>query len=179
MASLRFEWQTAVFESRANVPHKSGFYKSDPFPLPDVSETGPCPSVRPSLRSGVPHSGPAPWARRDGPSMAQHGSPGIHAGRPTTQNLRSASRRAGRSKTIAKTRSTARRGGLQADLFSEAHFSKQAGWQQSIYRRYPPRTNFSSASKSGIFATWSPTCTAARSSGLSGTSTKLSWLSRR
>ncbi|KAB0489264.1 hypothetical protein F7Q95_15825 [Pseudomonas psychrophila] len=66
--------------------------------------------------------------------MAQHGSPGIHAGRPTTQNLRSASRRAGRSKTSAKTRSTARRGGLQADLFSEAHFSKQAGWQQSIYR---------------------------------------------
>ena len=28
-----------------------------------------------------------------GPSMAQHGSPGIHAGRTTTQNLRSASRR--------------------------------------------------------------------------------------
>ena len=26
------------------------------------------------------------------------------------------------------------RGGLQADLFSEAHFSKQAGWQQSIYK---------------------------------------------
>ena len=40
-----------------------------------------------------PRSGPAPWPRRDGPSMAQHGSPGIHAGRTTTQNLRSASRR--------------------------------------------------------------------------------------
>ena len=93
----------------------------------------PCPSVRPSLRSGVPRSGPAPWARRDGPSMAQHGSPGIHAGRPTTQNLLSASRGAGRSKTTAKTRSTSRRGGLQADLFSEAHFFKQSGWQQSIY----------------------------------------------
>ena len=35
----------------------------------------------------------APWARRDGPSLAQHGSPGIHAGRPTAQNLHSASRR--------------------------------------------------------------------------------------
>ncbi|RUT32082.1 hypothetical protein WG29040_22725, partial [Pseudomonas sp. PAMC 29040] len=30
-----------------------------------------------------PRSGPAPWPRRDGPSMAQHGSPGIHAGRTT------------------------------------------------------------------------------------------------
>ena len=40
-----------------------------------------------------PRSGPAPWPRRDGPSMAQHGSPGIHAGRTTTQNLLSASRR--------------------------------------------------------------------------------------
>ena len=41
-----------------------------------------------------PHSGPAPWARRHGPSMAHRGSPGIHAGRPTPQNLHSASRRA-------------------------------------------------------------------------------------
>ena len=39
-----------------------------------------------------PHSGPAPWARRNGPSMAHHGSPGIHAGRPTARNLHSASR---------------------------------------------------------------------------------------
>jgi len=70
----------------------------------------PCPSVRPSLRSGVPHSGPAPWARRDGPSLAQHGSPGIHAGRPTAQNLLSASRRGGQIK------STARRGGRPAGL---------------------------------------------------------------
>ena len=52
-----------------------------------------------------PHSGPAPWARRDGPSLAQHGSPGIHAGRPTTRNLHSASRRGGRSRS--KTRSQA------------------------------------------------------------------------
>ena len=55
-----------------------------------------------SLR--FPHSGPAPWARRHGPSLAHHGSPGIHAGRPTTQNLHSASRRASKSKA----RSTAK-----------------------------------------------------------------------
>ncbi|MCH4870432.1 hypothetical protein EQV90_16440 [Pseudomonas sp. TMW22089] len=46
-----------------------------------------------------PRSGPAPWPRRDGPSMAQHGSPGIHAGRTTTQNLLSASRRGSRSRS--------------------------------------------------------------------------------
>ncbi|ARQ76390.1 hypothetical protein B6D87_20255 [Pseudomonas fragi] len=39
-----------------------------------------------------PRSGSAPWARRHGPSMAHRGSPGIHAGRPTPQNLLSASR---------------------------------------------------------------------------------------
>ncbi|WLI48165.1 nucleoid-structuring protein H-NS [Pseudomonas beijingensis] len=37
-----------------------------------------------------PHSGIAPWARREGPSMAQRGYPGIHAGMPTPQRLRSA-----------------------------------------------------------------------------------------
>ena len=62
-----------------------------------------------------PHSGPAPWARRDGPSLAQHGSPGIHAGRPTAQNLLSASRRGGQIK------STARRGGRPAGLVGGLH----------------------------------------------------------
>ncbi|MBD0687208.1 nucleoid-structuring protein H-NS [Pseudomonas sp. PSB18] len=38
-----------------------------------------------------PHSGIAPWARREGSSMAQRGYPGIHAGVPTTQCLCSAS----------------------------------------------------------------------------------------
>ncbi|WP_434674604.1 nucleoid-structuring protein H-NS [Pseudomonas sp. R1-15] len=38
-----------------------------------------------------PHSGIAPWARREGPSLAQRGYPGIHAGMPTAQCLRSAS----------------------------------------------------------------------------------------
>ena len=59
-----------------------------------------------------PRSGSAPWARRDGPSMAQHGSPGIHAGRPTTQNLHSASRRGDRSRSRSK--SKARQGKSKA-----------------------------------------------------------------
>jgi len=45
----------------------------------------------PRLGSACPHSGIAPWARREGPSMAQRGYPGIHAGMPTAQCLRSAS----------------------------------------------------------------------------------------
>ncbi|KAB0491624.1 hypothetical protein F7Q95_08600 [Pseudomonas psychrophila] len=47
--------------------------------------------------------------------MAQHGSPGIHAGRPTAQNLLSASRRGGQIK------STARRGGRPAGLVGGLH----------------------------------------------------------
>ncbi|ALQ01831.1 hypothetical protein AK973_1382 [Pseudomonas brassicacearum] len=38
-----------------------------------------------------PHSGIAPWARREGPFMAQRGYLGIHAEVPTPQCLRSAS----------------------------------------------------------------------------------------
>ena len=44
----------------------------------------------PRLGSAYPLSGIAPWARREGPSMAQRGYPGIHAGMPTPQCLRSA-----------------------------------------------------------------------------------------
>ena len=44
----------------------------------------------PRLGEVFPHSGIAPWARREGPSMAQRGYPGIHAGMPTPQCLRSA-----------------------------------------------------------------------------------------
>ncbi len=47
--------------------------------------------LAPRLGSVCPHSGIAPWARREGPSMAQRGYPGIHAGMPTPQRLRSAS----------------------------------------------------------------------------------------
>ncbi|WP_230153556.1 nucleoid-structuring protein H-NS [Pseudomonas brassicacearum] len=45
----------------------------------------------PRLGSACPNEGIAPWARREGPSMAQRGYPCIHAGMPTTQCLRSAS----------------------------------------------------------------------------------------
>ena len=62
--------QTATKVSKKALPHRSAFA---------------------SLR--FPRAGPAPWARRDGPSLAQRGSPGIHAGRPTTQNLHSASQK--------------------------------------------------------------------------------------
>ncbi|WP_156331379.1 MULTISPECIES: nucleoid-structuring protein H-NS [Pseudomonas] len=44
----------------------------------------------PRLGSACPNEGIAPWARREGPSMAQRGYPGIHAGMPTPQCLRSA-----------------------------------------------------------------------------------------
>ncbi len=47
--------------------------------------------LAPRFGSVCPHSGIAPWARREGPSMAQRGYPGIHAGMPTPQRLRSAS----------------------------------------------------------------------------------------
>ncbi|CAE6929118.1 conserved protein of unknown function [Pseudomonas marincola] len=36
---------------------------------------------------GFPHSIVAPWARRDGPSLAQRDSRSIHAARPTAQRL--------------------------------------------------------------------------------------------
>ncbi|CAN1604284.1 protein of unknown function [Pseudomonas mediterranea] len=56
-----------------------------------------------------PHSGIAPWARREGPSMAQRGYPGIHAGIPTTQCLRSALVVNGASKIKSKAKAKARR----------------------------------------------------------------------
>ncbi|PAA31852.1 hypothetical protein CJU73_02160 [Pseudomonas fragi] len=49
-------------------------------------------------------SGSTPWARRDGPSMAHRGCPGIHAGRPTPQNLLSASREGRQIKSTAAPR---------------------------------------------------------------------------
>jgi hypothetical protein len=61
----------------------------------------------PRLGSVFPHSGIAPWARREGPSLAQRVYPGIHAGMPTAQCLRSASVVNGAPKST----STARRPG--------------------------------------------------------------------
>jgi len=55
-----------------------------------------------------PRSGSAPWARRHGPSMAHRGSPGIHAGRPTPQNLLSASREGRQIKSTTPRRPTGR-----------------------------------------------------------------------
>ncbi len=46
--------------------------------------------LAPRLGSVCPNEGIAPWARREGPSMAQRGYLGIHAEVPTTQYLRSA-----------------------------------------------------------------------------------------
>ena len=66
----------------------------------------------PRLGSVCPHSGIAPWARREGPSMVQRGYPGIHAGMPTTQCLRSASVVNGAPRST----STPPRGGLTAGL---------------------------------------------------------------
>ena len=45
----------------------------------------------PRLGSACLNEGIAPWARREGPSMAQRGYLGIHAEVPTPQCLRSAS----------------------------------------------------------------------------------------
>ena len=60
-----------------------------------------------------PRSGSTPWARRDGPSIAHRGSPGIHAGRSTPQNLLSASREGRQIKsTAAPRRPTGRPAGL-------------------------------------------------------------------
>ena len=48
------------------------------------------PPLGTSLRLGVPERRHYSVGRRDGPSMAQRGYPGIHAGMPTAQCLRSA-----------------------------------------------------------------------------------------
>ncbi|WP_339491729.1 nucleoid-structuring protein H-NS [Pseudomonas sp. EA_15y_Pfl2_R67] len=47
--------------------------------------------MAPRLGSACLNEGIAPWARREGPSMALRGYLGIHAEVPTAQCLRSAS----------------------------------------------------------------------------------------
>ncbi|WP_216359960.1 hypothetical protein, partial [Pseudomonas ogarae] len=54
------------------------------------------------------NEGIAPWARREGPSMAQRGYPGIHAGMPTAQCLRSASVVNGAPKIKSQSKAKAR-----------------------------------------------------------------------
>ncbi|WP_218575615.1 hypothetical protein, partial [Pseudomonas sp. PICF6] len=49
------------------------------------------PPLGTSPRLGVPERRHCSVGRREGPSMAQRGYPGIHAGMPTPQCLRSAS----------------------------------------------------------------------------------------
>ncbi len=49
------------------------------------------PPLGTSPRLGVPSLRHCSVGRREGPSMAQRGYPGIHAGMPTSQCLRSAS----------------------------------------------------------------------------------------
>ena len=89
-----------------------------------------------------PRSGPAPWARRHGPSLAHRGSPGIHAGRPTPQNLLSASRRGGQIK------STAHRGGRPAGLFGSRVLRNLCRYsvagQALMWERACSRTTFAS-----------------------------------
>ena len=85
----------------------------------------------PRLGSVCPHSGIAPWARREGPSMAQRGYPGIHAGMPTPQCLRSAIVVDG----ALRSTSTPPRGGLRADLvLGETAFLL---WERACSRRRP------------------------------------------
>ncbi|WP_218130127.1 hypothetical protein, partial [Pseudomonas sp. NFACC13-1] len=49
------------------------------------------PPLGASPRLGMPERRQCSVGRREGPSMAQRGYPGIHAGMPTAQCLRSAS----------------------------------------------------------------------------------------
>ena len=67
-------------------------YSESLFPNAEKVTKKACPWRTAFAALRFPRSGPAPWARRHGPSMAHRGSPGIHAGQPTTQNLLSASR---------------------------------------------------------------------------------------
>ena len=80
-----------------------------------------------------PRSGSAPWARRHRPSMAHRGSPGIHAGRPTPQNLLSASREGGQIKS--------RRGGRPAGLFECRIFDRHMSlWEPGLPAMQAPRS---------------------------------------
>ncbi|SEP16857.1 hypothetical protein SAMN03159293_05393, partial [Pseudomonas sp. NFACC39-1] len=89
----------------------------------------------PRLGSVCPHSGIAPWARREGPSMAQRGYPGIHAGMPTAQYLHSASVVNGAPRSKASARRPDSRPGYSGCTPSELF--EQNLWEQSLLARRP------------------------------------------
>ena len=102
---------------------------------PQKEPKRPCPWRTAFAALRFPRSGSAPWARRHGPSLAHRGSPGIHAGRPTPQNLLSASRWGGYIKIKSL------RGG------------RPACWCQCVLRNFSSRQVFifrTSAPGSGI-----------------------------
>ncbi|HBP48106.1 MAG TPA: hypothetical protein DD669_09745 [Pseudomonas sp.] len=68
--------------------------------------------------------------------MAHRGSPGIHAGRPTPQNLLSASREGWQIK------STAPRGGRPAGLFGSCVVPRQRLQKHSLPNRTLPATEY-------------------------------------
>ncbi len=76
-------WRFRSYSGSLSKSRNAGPGESNQSALPHHSA--------PRLGSVCPHSGIAPWARREGPSIAQRGYLGIHAEVPTTQYLRSAS----------------------------------------------------------------------------------------
>ena len=98
-ASLRSSAATGKQLSRVHIRHLHltailvSPLRRVPFvKQPQKEPKRPCPWRTAFAALRFPRSGSAPWARRHGPSLAHRGSPGIHAGRPTPQNLLSASR---------------------------------------------------------------------------------------
>ncbi len=105
------------------------------------------PPLGASPRLGMPERRHCSVGRREGPSMAQRGYPGIHAGMPTPQCLRSAIVVNGASRSKAKARRPDSR-----PVFSVVHPSEL--WEQSLLARRPdcrpispavPRTQWSCA----------------------------------
>ena len=86
------------------------FWKSREPDQPKVTKNALPHHSAPRFGSVRPHSGIAPWARREGPSMAQRGYPGIHAGMPTAQCLRSASVVNGASRSRSRSKAKQERG---------------------------------------------------------------------
>ena len=89
----------------------------------------------PRLGSACPNPGIAPWARREGPSMAQRGYLGIHAEVPTAQYLRSASVVNGASRSRSRSRSRSK--------------AKQERGTSSNYVAEPPLSRASSLPHGG------------------------------